>query len=185
MRDLSLHILDLTQNSVKAGASLVQVLIRDSERDDLIRIEIVDDGCGMDTDLLERVTSPFTTTRTTRKVGLGIPMFKANAEGSGGKFSIASTVGEGTRVCGTFGRSNIDRPPMGDIQGTMLTLLLGTPEFPDYLLRYETDDAAFTFDTREVRAALDGLPLDLPDVVAWMRDYLKEGFEQLSGGATS
>ena len=184
MRDLSLHILDLVQNSVKAGASLVQVRIRDSAGDDAVVIEIADDGCGMDADLLARVTSPFTTTRTTRRVGLGIPMFKANAEGSGGSFSIDSRVGEGTRVKGVFGRSNIDRPPMGDLQGPMLTLVLGTPEYPDYLLLYETDDTSFTFDTREVRRALDGLPLDLPEVVSWMRDYLREGFEQISGGAT-
>ena len=185
MRELSLHILDLAQNSLTANATRLDILIRIDHEKDNLSITLADNGKGMAPDFLKSVTSPFTTTRTTRKVGLGIPMFKANAEGSGGAFSIASTVGEGTRVCGTFGRSNIDRPPMGDIQGTMLTLVLGTPEFPDYLLRYETDDAAFTFDTREVRAALDGLPLDLPDVVAWMRDYLKEGFEQLSGGATS
>ena len=185
MRELSLHILDLAQNSLTANATRLDILIRIDHEKDNLSITLADNGKGMAPDFLKSVTSPFTTTRTTRKVGLGIPMFKANAEGSGGTFSIASTVGEGTRVCGTFGRSNIDRPPMGDIQGTMLTLVLGTPERPDYLLRYETDEASFTFDTREVRAALDGLPLDLPDVVAWMRDYLKEGFEQLSGGATS
>ena len=111
MRDLSLHILDLTQNSVKAGASLVQVLIRDSERDDLIRIEIVDDGCGMDTDLLERVTSPFTTTRTTRKVGLGIPLFKQVAEMCGGQLTLQSTVGKGTKTQATFIASHMDLPP--------------------------------------------------------------------------
>lgn len=183
MRDLSLHILDLVQNSVKAGASLVQVRIRDSAKEDVIAIEIADDGCGMDEELLLRVTSPFTTTRTTRKVGLGIPLFMANAQGSGGAFSIDSKPGEGTCVRGTFGRSHIDRPPMGDIQGTMLTLVLGTPEYPDYILRYETDDTSFTFDTREIRRALDGVPLDLPDVVSWMRDYLREGFEQINGGA--
>ena len=183
MRDLSLHILDLVQNSVKAGASLVEVRIRDSAKDDVIAIEISDDGCGMDESLLRSVTSPFTTTRTTRKVGLGIPMFMANAEGSGGSFSIQSRVGEGTRVRGTFGRSHIDRPPMGDIQGTMLTLVLGTPKYPDYRMDYETDDTSFTFDTREMRRALDGLPLDLPEVVSWMRDYLREGFEQINGGA--
>lgn len=183
MRDLSLHILDLVQNSVKAGASLVRVRIRDSAKEDVIAVEISDDGCGMDEELLLRVTSPFTTTRTTRKVGLGIPLFMANAQGSGGAFSIDSKPGEGTCVRGTFRRSHIDRPPMGDIQGTMLTLVLGTPKYPDYILRYETDDTSFTFDTREIRRALDGVPLDLPDVVSWMRDYLREGFDQINGGA--
>ncbi len=183
MRDLSLHILDLVQNSVKAGASLVRVRIRDSAKEDVIAVEISDDGCGMDEELLLRVTSPFTTTRTTRKVGLGIPLFMANAQGSGGAFSIDSKPGEGTCVRGTFRRSHIDRPPMGDIQGTMLTLVLGTPKCPDYILRYETDDTSFTFDTREIRRALDGVPLDLPDVVSWMRDYLREGFDQINGGA--
>ena len=132
MRDLSLHILDLTQNSVKAGASLVQVLIRDSERDDLIRIEIVDDGCGMDTDLLERVTSPFTTTRTTRKVGLGIPLFKQVAEMCGGKLTLQSTVGKGTKTQATFIASHMDLPPMGDLKGTMETLIIANPERPDF-----------------------------------------------------
>ena len=94
MRDLSLHLLDLTQNSVTAGASLVEILLT-LEENGWLTMVIRDDGRGMSPELLARVTSPFATTRTTRKVGLGIPMMQENAEKTGGKLNIRSTEGEG------------------------------------------------------------------------------------------
>ncbi len=181
MEELSLHLLDLIQNSVKAGASLIEIII--TEKAGLLTIELNDNGCGMSEEFLQRVESPFTTTRTTRKVGLGIPLFKQAALMAGGDFGIISRQGEGTRIKASFEIDNIDRAPMGDLAGTILGQVLSTPVTPDYRLLYAVEDASFEFDTREIRRQLEGVPLDAPDVIAWMKDYLEEGIRELNGGA--
>ena len=181
MEELSLHLLDLIQNSVKAGASLIEIII--TEKAGLLTIELNDNGCGMSEEFLQRVESPFTTTRTTRKVGLGIPLFKQAALMAGGDFGIISRQGEGTRIKASFEINNIDRAPMGDLAGTILGQVLSTPVTPDYRLLYAVEDALFEFDTREIRRQLEGVPLDAPDVIAWMKDYLEEGIRELNGGA--
>ena len=181
MEELSLHLLDLIQNSVKAGASLIEIII--TEKAGLLTIELNDNGCGMSEEFLQRVESPFTTTRTTRKVGLGIPLFKQAALMAGGDFGIISRQGEGTRIKASFEINNIDRAPMGDHAGTILGQVLSTPVTPDYRLLYAVEDASFEFDTREIRRQLEGVPLDAPDVIAWMKDYLEEGIRELNGGA--
>lgn len=181
MEELSLHLLDLIQNSVKAGASLIEIII--TEKAGLLTIELNDNGCGMSEEFLQRVESPFTTTRTTRKVGLGIPLFKQAALMAGGDFRIISRQGEGTRIKASFEINNIDRAPMGDLAGTILGQVLSTPVTPDYRLLYAVEDASFEFDTREIRRQLEGVPLDAPDVIAWMKDYLEEGIRELNGGA--
>ena len=181
MEELSLHLLDLIQNSVKAGASLIEIII--TEKAGLLTIELNDNGCGMSEEFLQRVESPFTTTRTTRKVGLGIPLFKQAALMAGGDFGIISRQGEGTRIKASFEINNIDRAPMVDLAGTILGQVLSTPVTPDYRLLYAVDDASFEFDTREIRRQLEGVPLDAPDVIAWMKDYLEEGIRELNGGA--
>ena len=181
MEELSLQLLDLIQNSVKAGASLIEIII--TEKAGLLTIELNDNGCGMSEEFLQRVESPFTTTRTTRKVGLGIPLFKQAALMAGGDFGIISRQGEGTRIKASFEINNIDRAPMGDLAGTILGQVLSTPVTPDYRLLYAVEDASFEFDTREIRRQLEGVPLDAPDVIAWMKDYLEEGIRELNGGA--
>ena len=181
MEELSLHLLDLIQNSVKAGASLIEIII--TEKAGLLTIELNDNGCGMSEEFLQRVESPFTTTRTTRKVGLGIPLFKQAALMAGGDFGIFSRQGEGTRIKASFEINNIDRAPMGDLAGTILGQVLSTPVTPDYRLLYAVEDASFEFDTREIRRQLEGVPLDAPNVIAWMKDYLEEGIRELNGGA--
>ena len=181
MEELSLHLLDLIQNSVKAGASLIEIII--TEKAGLLTIELNDNGCGMSEEFLQRVESPFTTTRTTRKAGLGIPLFKQAALMAGGDFGIISRQGEGTRIKASFEINNIDRAPMGDLAGTILGQVLSTPVTPDYRLLYAVEDASFEFDTREIRRQLEGVPLDAPDVIAWMKDYLEEGIRELNGGA--
>ena len=181
MEELSLHLLDLIQNSVKAGASLIEIII--TEKAGLLTIELNDNGCGMSEEFLQRVESPFTTTRTTRKVGLGIPLFKQAALMAGGDFGIISRQGEGTRIKASFEINNIDRAPMADLAGTILGQVLSTPVTPDYRLLYTVEDASFEFDTREIRRQLEGVPLDAPDVIAWMKDYLEEGIRELNGGA--
>ena len=132
MRDLSLHLLDLAQNSITAGASLVSIRITEDDRGWLTMI-LEDDGKGMPPELLARVTSPFATTRTTRKVGLGIPMMMENAEKAGGSLKIESQVGKGTVMTVTMDRKNIDCLPLGDLGGTLLSLILAHPTRPDFL----------------------------------------------------
>lgn len=182
MRELSLHILDLAQNSLTAGASRLDIIVEIDHKKDLVAITLSDDGKGMAPDFLKTVTSPFTTTRTTRKVGLGIPMFKENAELTGGTFSIESTVGVGTKMRAGFVLSSIDRPPLGDLAATMISLVVSNPEF-HFRLDYLVDGQSFSFDTEEIRAVLGPVPLDSPEVVSWMKDYLEEGIETLHGGA--
>lgn len=179
MNELSLHILDLVQNSISAGATLVLILIHEQPEEDLLVIEIIDDGCGMSAELLARVTSPFATTRKTRKVGLGIPMFKQCAEMCGGRFELTSTPGKGTHLTASFQRSHVDLPPLGDLAGTMLSLVIASPEKPEFVLRYTLGKECFEFDTRQIREALGGLALSSPDIVSWMRAYLEEGLDSL------
>ncbi|MDL2205899.1 ATP-binding protein [Eubacteriales bacterium OttesenSCG-928-N13] len=179
MFELSLHILDLVQNSITAGATLVVIeVIYDTDRDTLT-ITIKDDGKGMDEALLARVTSPFATTRTTRKVGLGIPMFKQCAEMCDGTFTIESKLGEGTCLTATFRRSHLDLPPLGDLIDTMRSLILGSPDKPDFRLLYQIDEKEFCFDTREIRQALGPVPLNEPAVMEWIHEALKEGFDEV------
>lgn len=181
MFELALHILDLVQNSVAAGANLVIVTIARDTAADALRIAISDDGCGMDEDLLKRVESPFATTRTTRKVGLGIPMFKQCALMCGGAFEIRSTPGAGTVVTATFQASHVDLPPLGDLKGTMLSLVAGNPVKPDFALRYSMDGRSFDFDTRPIREALGGMPLTGSEILSWLNEYLAEGIAQVEG----
>jgi anti-sigma regulatory factor (Ser/Thr protein kinase) len=181
MFELALHILDLVQNSVAAGAGLVIVTVCLDTEMDKLTITISDDGCGMDEELLQRVESPFATTRTTRKVGLGIPMFKQCALMCGGTFEISSTKGVGTTLTATFKASHVDLPPLGDLKGTMLSLVAGSPEKPDFVLHYTTDSRSFEFDTRPIREALGGMPLSGCEIFSWLTEYLAEGIAQVTG----
>ena len=173
MKELSLYILDLVQNSLRAEAKLVQITVKDSAGQDHLEIVIEDDGCGMDSVLLSKVTEPFVTTRTTRQMGMGIPLFKMAAELTGGTFDISSTPGRGTVLKGVFTRSHIDIPPMGDMTETMCTLVQGAPDV-DFLYTGETDTQTFRFDTREVREVLEEVPLNSPNVLNWIREHLTE-----------
>lgn len=183
MKELSLHVLDIIQNSITAGATWIGIHVCEDSKRDWLQIEVLDNGKGMSEEILKRVTSPFTTTRTTRKVGLGIPLFKASAEACGGGLSIDSEVGKGTKLCATYQLSHIDRPPMGDIGKTVLMNVVGNTNI-DFEYVYQVDDKRFVFDTREIRQTLgDEVALDTPDVVGWMDGYLQEGINALHGGA--
>lgn len=175
MKELSLHILDIAQNSITAGASLVTIQIDENEWRDTITIDIIDDGCGMSAELLQKVTSPFTTSRTTRKVGLGVPMFKHGAESCGGYFEIDSVVGAGTSLRALYQLSHIDRPPLGDIAETIFTLIICNPEKPEFEFIYKLGAEQYRLDTREIRGVLGEVPLNEPDVAAWIKENLNEG----------
>ena len=171
MRDLSLHLLDLIQNSVKAGASLIEIII--TEKAGLLTIELNDNGCGMSEEFLQRVESPFTTTRTTRKVGMGIPLFRLAAEQTGGSFEITSKKGVGTSTKAVFHSDSIDFTPLGDMTSTV-TVLISMNTDRDFIYRRSADEKEFVLDTREIKNILDGVPLDNPDVVQWMKEYIDE-----------
>jgi len=179
MKELSLHILDIAKNSVKAKASLIEVIINEDEEKNLLSIGINDNGCGMTEEFLKTVRDPFSTTRTTRKVGMGIPLFEAASQQCGGKLDITSEVGVGTKVCATFELNHIDRAPLGDMPGTMKTLIWGSPEI-DFLYRHTKNGQEFTLDTREIKQVLGGVPLDNPDVLAWIDEYIIEGLNGIS-----
>lgn len=182
MRELSLHILDIAQNSVTAGARNVSILITTDTQKDEMLIEIVDDGKGMSEELLERVTDPFVTSRTTRKVGMGIPLFKQAAEAAGGDFKICSVLGKGTTVTARFRISHIDRQPMGELEETMAVLIGGSPEV-DLSLQARHNGRGFEINTRNMRELLDGVPLNAPEVLKWTREYIREKIDDLYGGA--
>ena len=178
MRELALNILDITENSVKAGATLVEIDI--IAEGNLLTIRIKDDGCGMDEEFLNKVTDPFTTTRTTRKVGMGVPLFKMAAEQAGGTFSIKSTKGVGTEVVATFEIDNIDREPLGNIADTMTTLL--SDEIPtDYVLTVSVNGNQFDLDTRELKEQLNGIPISEPQDLLFVRDMINENIKEIGG----
>jgi len=178
MRDLSMHVLDIAQNSIKAGATLVTVSFERDESGKL-SFSVQDDGCGMAPDFLARVTDPFTTSRTTRRVGLGIPMLKQSAEMGGGEFGIESTVGVGTCIHASFDTRNIDCIPMGDICDSLLTLVVLNPDQPEFLFRAVSPTSEALFDTRQVREVLGGISLNEPDIIAWMKESIEEEFKPI------
>lgn len=177
MKEISLHILDIVQNSITAGASLIEVCLDIDSSEDKITISIRDNGRGMDEQMLHAVESPFTTTRTTRKVGLGIPLFAAGAEASGGSFDIDSIKGVGTTIKAVYRLDNIDRPPIGDFAGTMHTLIVCNPSL-DFVVEVVVDSESQKLDTREIREVLGSeIALDTPDVSSWLKENLDEMFQ--------
>lgn len=174
MRELALHLLDIVENSVSAGADTIQIWVEEDHSADRLRMAVQDNGCGMDADMVARVIDPFVTSRTTRKVGLGIPLLKAAAEACGGGLTIQSNVGRGTRVAVEFQHSHIDRMPLGNLAATILTLVVGSPEV-HWILRYTVDGETFDFDNQPIQEALDGVPLTDPDVLKYLRGMLEEG----------
>ncbi|HOT92314.1 MAG TPA: ATP-binding protein [Anaerolineae bacterium] len=180
-RDLSQHILDIAENGVKAGATLLHITIEENKAADTLHIAIQDNGSGMDATTLAKVEDPWFTTRTTRNVGLGIPFFKQAAEMCGGSFRITSEPGVGTLTEATFQHSHIDRPPLGDLTGTLLCMIVGF-EGVDIVYRHRVDDHEFTLDTRDIRAILgDDVPFSDPDVLAFLSASLHEGWASLQG----
>ena len=178
MRDLSMHVLDIVQNSIKAGAKLVTVTFVDDGNGKLT-FSVQDDGCGMSPDFLARVTDPFTTSRTTRKVGLGVPMLKQSAEMCGGEFSIESEVGVGTTISASFDTRNIDCIPLGDICDSLLTLVVLNPNEPEFLFQASSPKSEAMFDTRQLRQVLGDVPLNEPDIINWMKESIEEEFKPI------
>lgn len=178
MREISLHILDIVQNSIAAGASRIAINVTASTKDDLLMFCITDNGKGMPADLVAKVTDPFVTTRTTRRIGLGIPMLVAAANQCGGEVNIQSQIGKGTKLCATFILSHIDRAPFGDIASTLVSLITGNPEI-SFVYEHSVDGRVFRLDTDEINAELEGVPIFNVDVVRWFRDYINQSLDQV------
>lgn len=177
MPELSLNILDLAQNSVTAKATLITITVAADTQKDTLYIAIQDNGCGMSDDKVKKVTDPFYTTRTTRKVGLGIPFFKMAAELTGGQFRIESAPGVGTTTSAVFGLGHIDRMPLGDMPGTMTALIGPNPDI-DFILSYSVDSCGFTMDTREFRTVLGDVKLSEPAVLEYISGFIAENMAE-------
>lgn len=182
MPELSLNVLDVAENSTKAGAKLVEITVDADTAADRLTIYIKDDGCGMTKEQVNAVTDPFFTSRTTRKVGLGVPFFKYSAESTGGTFTIVSEPGAGTEVTASFVLSHIDRMPLGDINATIHTLIVYHPE-TEFLYIYRYNGKSFTLDTRAFKEILGDIPFNTPEVSGYIQEYLTENKMETDGGA--
>lgn len=183
MRELSLHILDLMENTLAAGARHIRVTIEEDTRANTLTITVADDGCGMDAETQARAVDPYYTTRTTRHVGLGLPLIKAAAEQCAGSFELSSRVGEGTTVVADFQRDHIDRAPLGDMVSTLMGALLSRQNGWDLEFVHRIDEHELRLDTAEVRGVLGDIPLGHPAVREWLESFLIQEYEELNRAA--
>lgn len=174
MRELSLHLLDIAENSISAGASRIVISVREDLVADELWLEVADNGKGMSPEMVTKVLDPFVTSRTTRKVGLGIPLLKQAAEACNGFLTIESELGKGTKLTTKFQHSHIDRMPLGNLEDTLITLLLGTPAV-NWVFIYQFNDQRFEFDDTEFKEALGDLPLSDFRVVEFLSNTIIDG----------
>ena len=182
MNELSLYLLDIMQNSIKAKATLINLDIIKNIDDDKLTIKIVDNGCGMSEEVLSKVLSPFYTTRTTRKVGLGLPLFKELAELCEGSFKIESKEGVGTTLTATFRLNNIDLPPLGNWVDTFYILVINDEDVDikyNHKVIKDNETKEFVFDTIEIKNILDGMSIKDFSLMQWAKDYIKNGLEEI------
>ncbi|MGB9812561.1 MAG: ATP-binding protein [Thermovenabulum sp.] len=178
MKELSLHILDIVENSINAGATEVEIQIVEDNKQNLMTITIVDNGKGMDEKMLEKVLDPFFTTRTTRKVGLGLPLFAQAAKMAGGDLKITSKIGLGTKVEATFIKNHIDLQPLGNMAETLVTLCALYPNV-DFIYKHLVDDRSFVFDTKEIKERLKDVPINNPLVLGFIKDYVESNLKSI------
>jgi hypothetical protein len=170
--------MDIAQNSIRARASRVEIDVEERVSRDLFAVTVRDDGTGMDEETVARVADPFFTSRETRKVGLGVPLLKQNAEATGGRFTIRSTPGQGTEVRAEFSHAHLDRPPTGDIAETVVLLAVANPRVA-VVYRHSTERGEYVFDSVEVREFLGDVPLDDPEMVTALREMIAENVKGL------
>lgn len=178
MKELAMHVYDLMENSTAANSTEVKLTIRDSLKDNIYAFTIEDNGKGMTPEFMAKVTDPYTTSRTTRKVGLGLPLIKMNTENCGGGMKLQSEVGKGTRLDFWFQHNHWDRPPMGDLAGTIV-MLCAAHEDIHIIYKHITDDDEFVFDTDEIHEALDGMSMNDVKVMGWLKDMVQENLEAI------
>ncbi len=178
MNDLSLHIIDIIQNSLSAGAGLVTVSVNEDTQANCLTIEVGDNGKGMTKEQVDKLDDPFFTSRTTRRVGMGIPLFRQSARQSGGDVVIISEPGKGTDIKATFELNNIDRPPLGDIANTIILMVSANPD-KEFVFCYIYNGNEYCFDTREVKEVLEGLPLNDVSVIRMLTEMVSENIKEL------
>ena len=183
MKELALHILDIAQNSIRAGAGEIRISISESSADDLMTIVISDDGKGMDQETLQKAADPFFTSRKTRRVGLGLPLLSMNASLSGGEMKITSSPGEGTAVTAAFRLSHIDRQPVGDIGGTVSFLITANPAI-NITYSYSVDGQSWGVTSHEIREVLGATPITDLKVVKYLREMITENTNELTNART-
>ena len=176
MRELSLNILDIAQNSISAGASLITIEVNENTVEKTLLIGIYDNGCGMSEEQVKSVIDPFFTTRTTRKVGMGIPLFKMAAEQTGGYLEIKSELGVGTEIRAIFKTDNVDFTPLGDVASTIQMLITMNTD-RDFVYKHTVNEKEFIADTREIKEILGDVPLDTYEVSQWILEFIKENTE--------
>lgn len=181
MEDLAMHILEILMNSIGAKAGRILLKIRESVKDNIIEIIVTDNGSGMSEEMVKTVADPFTTTRKTRKIGMGVAFMKGLTEQCGGTFGITSRPGEGTEVKASIVRDHIDAPPTGDL-GQMMMYAIQADETIDFEMIYETDSDQFVFKSSEIREMLEGVSLLEPEILLWIKEYINEGIMRAKEG---
>ncbi len=177
MKDLSMHIMDILQNSTRAKATEITLEVLEDKFKDRLTLVFKDNGCGMDAETVQKVVNPFFTTRTTRKVGLGLPLLKQNTEQTGGYMKIDSTVGVGTTVEAVFGLTHLDRPPMGDLAGTVVLTISANPDI-HFIFHYKREgEVEYLLDTDDVYNILDGMPISDPEVIESLKEMVEENIK--------
>ena len=179
MQDLSLHLLDIVQNSIRAHADKVHICIKEQPSQNKLIMCVQDNGHGMPKELTEHITDPFITTRTLRRVGLGIPLLKQNCESSEGGLEIISEPSKGTTVKATMGYFHIDRIPLGDVVSTIITLIQSNPRM-EFIYIYQYEEDSFTFDTEEIKSILGDVEINNLDILAWIKTYIQENINNIS-----
>ena len=177
MEDIAMHILEILMNSIGAGASIVLLKIRNSFKDDVIEIEVDDNGKGMSKEKAEKAASPFHTSRTTRKIGMGLAFLKGLCDTCNGEFKIESEEGVGTKVIAKIQKSHIDTPELGDLGEISMDILQGNEDL-NYTLEYNSDVGSFIFSLEEIKELLGGVSINEPEILLWIKDYINQGIEQ-------
>lgn len=178
MEDISLHILDIAENSIAAGATIVKITIAEDTGKDLLSVEIEDNGRGITGEFIKKVLDPFYTTRTTRKTGFGLSLLAQSAREAGGDISIKSEEGKGTAISACFKYSHIDRKPLGNIADTLIVLIAGNPQI-DFLYEHRRNDKVYSINTKEIRPELGEVPLNFPAAINVIRKDIEDGIKGL------
>jgi hypothetical protein len=181
MKELSLNVLDIIENSVNAHAENIDLIICENTGDDVLTITVSDDGRGMDAELLEKACDPFATTNTRKKVGLGLPLLKEEAEMCGGRLTITSKPGQGTVVSASFVNSHVDRPPIGDITGTVTAVIAMHPGM-NFSYSHTFDGRTFTVTTMQLREIMDPVPLNDPAILKGIQNYVQSNLDKIREG---
>jgi hypothetical protein len=182
MRELSLHILDIAENGITAGADCIHILVEEARNADLLTVKITDNGHGMPAEKMEKLTDPFVTSRTTRRVGLGLSLLATAAERCEGRLTVETAPDAGTKIRATFRYSHIDRAPVGDMAATITTLIMGNPQI-EFVYTHIIDGEEFTLDTRELKAEMGHLSLSNPVIIHHLTASIRNSLGQLTANS--